>query len=143
MGVNFLDKDSKLEKVDNNGVEDMETGNLNISNEVISTIANIAASEVAGVTALSSGIADGIVEKLGKKSLGKGIKVDTKDGEVKIDIFLIVNYGVRIPDVAWEVQENVKRSIEAMAGLKVSQVNIHVQGVNLEKATPKKDQIEN
>lgn len=138
-----MDKDSKLEKVDNNGVEDMETGNLNISNEVISTIANIAASEVAGVTALSSGIADGIVEKLGKKSLGKGIKVDTKDGEVKIDIFLIVNYGVRIPDVAWEVQENVKRSIEAMAGLKVSQVNIHVQGVNLEKATPKKDQIEN
>ena len=73
-------------------MESFERGNLNISNEVISTIANIAASEVAGVTALSSSIADGIVEKLGKKSLSKGIKVDTKDGEVKIDIFLIVSW---------------------------------------------------
>ncbi|HHT51300.1 MAG TPA: Asp23/Gls24 family envelope stress response protein [Eubacteriaceae bacterium] len=121
-------------------MESFERGNLNISNEVISTIANIAASEVAGVTALSSSIADGIVEKLGKKSLSKGIKVDTKDGEVKIDIFLIVSYGVKIPDVAREVQENVKKSIEAMAGLNVTQVNIHVQGINLEKESSSKEE---
>lgn len=110
-----------------------ELGNLNISDDVLSTIANIAASEVKGITAMSSGIAGGIVEMLGKKSYGKGIKIETKEGDLKIDVFLIVDYGVRIPDVAWEVQENVKKSIEAMAGLKVSEVNIHVQGVNFEK----------
>ena len=80
------------------------------------------------------------MEKLGKKSLSKGIKVDTKDGEVKIDIFLIVSYGVKIPDVAREVQENVKKSIEAMAGLNVTQVNIHVQGINLEKESSSKEE---
>jgi uncharacterized alkaline shock family protein YloU len=138
--VNFLDKDSKMGDINDKMMESFERGNLNISNEVISTIANIAASEVAGVTALSSSIADGIVEKLGKKSLSKGIKVDTKDGEVKIDIFLIVSYGVKIPDVAREVQENVKKSIEAMAGLNVTQVNIHVQGINLEKESSSKEE---
>ncbi len=138
--MNFLDKDSKMGDINDKMMESFERGNLNISNEVISTIANIAASEVAGVTALSSSIADGIVEKLGKKSLSKGIKVDTKDGEVKIDIFLIVSYGVKIPDVAREVQENVKKSIEAMAGLNVTQVNIHVQGINLEKESSSKEE---
>lgn len=128
-----MEKDQLLNKDVHNEGENIEIGNLNIANDVLSTIANIAASEVTGVTSMSSGIADGIVEKFGKKPLGKGIKVDTKEGEVKIDIFLIVNYGVRIPDVAWEVQENVKKSIEAMTGLKVTQVNIHVQGVRFEK----------
>ena len=130
--VNKLDKDLHKE------VE--EFGNLNISDEVLSTIANIAASEVKGVTAMSSGIAGGIVEMLGKKPIGKGIKVETKEGDVKIDIFLIVDYGVRIPDVAWEVQENVKKSIEAMAGLKVTDVNIHVQGVNFDKIKIKNEE---
>jgi len=137
-----LDKEKLLEKDVHNEAENIEIGNLNIANDVLSTIANIAASEVTGVTAMSSGIAGGIVEKFGKKPLGKGIKVDTKEGEVKIDIFLVVNYGVRIPDVAWEVQENVKKSIEAMAGLKVTQVNIHVQGVNFEKDSPQGDEQE-
>jgi len=114
-----------------NKIEDF--GNLNISDDVLSTIGNIAASEVKGVTAMSSGLTDGIVEIFGKKSLGKGIKVETKEGEIKIDISLVVDYGVRIPEVAWEVQDNVKKSIEAMTGLKVSQVNIHIQGVNFGK----------
>src|SRR5690554_4003533 len=138
MEVNLLEKDIHTGELDQS-----KDGNLNIADDVISTIANIAASEVTGVTAMSSGIADGIVEKFGKKPLGRGIKVDTKEGEVKIDIFLIVDYGVRIPDVAWEVQENVKKSIEAMAGLKVTQVNIHVQGVNFKGDTSQGDEQEN
>lgn len=128
-----MDQDQVLDKKTDDGVENIEIGNLNISNDVLSTIANIAALEITGVTAMSSGLADGIVEKFGKKPLGKGIKVDTKEDETIIDIFLVVNYGVSIPDVAEEVQENVKRSIEAMTGLKVTQVNIHVQGVQLKK----------
>lgn len=106
-------------------------GNLNIADDVLNTIATIAASEIKGVTTLSSGIAGGIAEMFGgKKSIGKGVKVDSKEGEMKIDISLVVDYGVRIPDVAWEVQDNVKKSIEAMTGLQVAQINIHVQGIN-------------
>ena len=82
---------------------------------------------------MSSGIADGIVEMFGKKPMGKGVKIEKKDDEIKIDLFIVVNYGVRIPDVAWEVQDNVKKSIEAMTGLNAVQVNIHVQGVNFSK----------
>lgn len=108
-----------------------EFGNLNIADDVLNTIAAIAASEIKGVTTLGSSIASGIVEMFGgKKSTGKGVKVETKEGEMKIDISLVVDYGVRIPDVAWEVQDNVKKSIEAMTGLQVAQINIHVQGIN-------------
>src|SRR5690554_5381326 len=113
MEVNLLEKDIHTGELDQS-----KDGNLNIADDVISTIANIAASEVEGVTAMSSGIADGIVEMFGKKPLGKGVKIEKKEGEVKIDLFIVVNYGVRIPDVAWEVQDNVKKSIEAMTGLK-------------------------
>lgn len=121
-----------MEKDIHKQTEQIKAGNLNISDDVLSTIANIAASEVEGVTAMSSGIAGGIVEMFGKKPLGKGVKVEKKEGEIKIDLFIVVNYGVRIPDVAWEVQDNVKRSVEAMTGLNVAQVNIHVQGVNFD-----------
>ncbi|MCR1897995.1 Asp23/Gls24 family envelope stress response protein [Irregularibacter muris] len=117
--------------------EGEQFGKLNISDDVLSTIASIAASEVKGVTSMSGGITGGIVEMLGKKPVGKGVKIEIEEEKVKVDIFLVVNYGVRIPDVAWEVQENVKKSIEAMAGLKVAQVNINVQGVNFQKVNPK------
>ena len=69
----------------------------------------------------------------GKKNLSKGIKVDAGDKEVKIDVNIIVEYGSRIPDVAFEIQNRVKKSVESMTGLKVSEVNVHVQGVKTEK----------
>ena len=72
----------------------------------------------------------GITEVLsGKKNLSKGIKVDIGEKEAKIDVNIIVEYGVRIPDVAFEIQNRVKKAVEAMTGLKVSNVNVHVQGV--------------
>ncbi|RBP46659.1 Asp23/Gls24 family envelope stress response protein [Garciella nitratireducens] len=117
--------------IDKDQIEELKVDNLNIADDVINTIANIAASEIEGVSTLSSGITGGIVEMFGKKP-SKGIKVETKEGEVKIDLSIIVHYGVRIPSVAWEVQENVKKSVEAMTGLKVTQVNIHVQGIKFE-----------
>ena len=83
---------------------------------------------------MSGGFAGGITEVLsGKKSLSKGIKVDAGDKEVKIDVNIIVEYGSRIPDVAFEIQNRVKKSVESMTGLKVSEVNVHVQGVKTEK----------
>lgn len=131
MEVAFLREEDTHTTIDKKQEGESEIGNLNIADDVINTIANIAASEVKGVSTLSSGIAGGIVEMFGKRP-SKGIKIETKEGEVKIDLSLVVHYGVRIPSVAWEVQENVKKSIEAMTGLKVTQVNIHVQGINFE-----------
>ena len=82
---------------------------------------------------MQGGFAGGIGEVLsGKKNLAKGIKVDSEDGKVKIDVNIIVEYGTRIPDVAFEIQNRVKKSIESMTGLKVTEVNVHVQGVNIE-----------
>ncbi len=79
---------------------------------------------------MSGGIAGGIAEMLGRKNLSKGVKVEVGEEQAAIDLFVVVEYGVRIPDVAWKIQENVKRAIEGMTGLDVVEVNVHVQGVN-------------
>lgn len=119
--------------------EKHEFGTIKISDEVVSIIAGIAATEVPGVAGMSGGVVNGITEMLGRKNLGKGVKVEVGEKEAAVDIYLIVDYGVRIPEVAWNVQENVKNSIETMTGLKVVEVNIHIQGVNMEKETKAKE----
>lgn len=103
---------------------------IKISNETIATYAGIAVSEVSGVYGMAGTFA-GITEAIsGKKSLTKGIKVDVDDGKVKIDVNIIVEYGARIPDVAFDIQTKTKKSVEAMTGLKVLEVNVNVQGVH-------------
>ena len=107
---------------------------IKISNDVVAVIAGVAVSEVRGVASMAGGFAGGISEVLsGKKNLSKGIKVDADEKEVKIDVNIIVEYGSRIPDVAFEIQNRVKKSVENMTGLKVAEVNVHVQGVKTEK----------
>ena len=108
-----------------------EVNGIKISEEVVATIAGKAVSEVKGVASTNSGI---ISEVFGKKSFSKGIKVQMNEKTVSIDVFIVVEYGSRIPDVAWEVQNRVKSAVEDMTGLKVLEVNIQVQGVNLPKA---------
>lgn len=110
-----------------------ENDSIKISNDVIAIIAGAAVSEVPGVYGMSGGFAGGISEVLkGKKNLAKGIKVDATEENAKIDVNIIVEYGARIPDVAFEIQNRVKKSVVNMTGLKVDQVNVHVQGVNTE-----------
>lgn len=110
-----------------------ENGEIRISEDVVAIIAGVAATEVSGVAGMSGGIAGGIAEMLGRKNLSKGVKVEVGEKEAAIDLYIIVEYGCRIPDVSWNIQEKVKSSVEAMTGLKVIEVNIHVQGVNIEK----------
>ena len=76
-------------------------------------------------------MAGGITEIFGKKGLTKGIKVEVGEKETKIDVNIIVEYGARIPDVAFEIQNRVKKAVETMTGLKVANVNIHIQGINI------------
>ena len=129
-----------LNMEENNNIENeivKENNNIVIEDEVIATIAGIAVSEVSGVAEMAGGFAGGITEVLsGKKNLAKGIKVETKEGETKIDVNIIVEYGVRIPDVAFEIQNKVKKSVEEKTGLKVSGVNVHIQGVKTEINEP-------
>ena len=82
---------------------------------------------------MSGGIAGGIAEALGRKNLSKGVKVEVGEKEAAIDLYIIVEYGYRIPEVAWTIQERVKNAVEDMTGLSVVEVNIHVQGVNIER----------
>lgn len=126
-----------LEEVDN-GSE-----GIKIASDVIAVIAGVAVSEVNGVFAMAGGFAGGITEVLkGKKNLAKGIKVETENNKAKIDVNIIVEYGARIPDVAFEIQNKVKKSVEDMTGLKVEEVNVHVQGVNTQKITEEESVVE-
>lgn len=104
-------------------------GSVRIADEVVGVIAGIAATEVDGVAGMSGGIVGGITEMLGKKNLAKGVKVEVGEKEAALNLYLVIDYGVRIPEVASQVQENVKRAVESMTGLEVTDVNIHVQGV--------------
>ncbi len=103
---------------------------IKIADDVVAVIAGVAVSEVPGVAGMSGGFAGGITEVLsGKKNLAKGIKVEVGEKETKIDVNIIVEYGTRIPDVAFEIQNRVKKAVETMTGLTVIEVNVHVQGV--------------
>lgn len=107
-----------------------ETGSIRIANEVVGIIAGLAATEVEGIAGMSGGLAGGIAEILGRKNLSKGVKVEVGEKEAAADLFVITEYGVVIPEVAVQVQENVKKAIESMTGLTVVEVNVHVQGVH-------------
>ena len=129
-----IENESKEEKIVTNenaeNTEDTENG-IEISNDVIAVIAGVAVSEVQGVASMSGGFAGGITEVLsGKKNMAKGIKVEKTDNKAKIDVNIIVEYGSRIPDVAYEIQNRVKKAVESMTGFKVEEVNVHVQGVD-------------
>lgn len=108
-----------------------DIGSVKIADEVVAIIAGLAATEVPGVAGMSGGLAGGIAEMLGRKNLTRGVKVEVGERQAAVDLFLIVEFGVKIPEVAWRVQENVKKAIESMTGLDVVEVNIHVQGVKI------------
>ncbi len=119
--------EEKEEAVEEVNIATGETEGLRIANDVIAAIANKATTEVPGVYSMSGGISD----VFGKK-MSKGIRVDTSDdSKTKIDVNIIVEYGVRIPDIAFEIQNRVKKAVESMTGLNVEEINVHVQGVNL------------
>lgn len=119
--------------------ENAEHGSVKISNDVIAIIAGIAAEKVEGVVGMNSGITGGITEMLGMKNLSKGIKVDINKNEATIDLFITVEYGVKLSEVGEKVQENVKNTVQNMTGLKVIAVNVNIQDVNFPKEKDVKD----
>ena len=125
-------ENENVENVNEEAIVEAENNNgIKISDDVVAVIAGVAVSEVPGVYGMAGGFAGGMGEVLsGKKNLSKGIKVEVGEKETKIDVNIIVEYGTRIPDVAFEIQNRVKKAVETMTGLKVIETNVHVQGVN-------------
>lgn len=123
-----------------NKLQTHEFGHVNISDDVIGIITNIAASEIDGVR-LHGTLAGDIIEILGKKNMTKGVRVNISENDVvQVDLNIVVDFGVVIPDVAWKVQESVKTAIENMTDLKVDYINVNVQGINLGKTHEKVDE---
>ena len=110
-------------------------GSVTYANDVVATIAGLAATACEGVAGMSGGIAGGIAELLGRKNLTRGVKVEVGETETAIDLYIIVNYGSCLPDVCRGVQAAVRHAIESMTDLRVVEVNIFVQGVEFEKDT--------
>lgn len=117
--------------------KELESGKIIISEDVICTIAGIAASEVDGVESMAGSIVGGIVEKIGKKNTGKGIKVDIEENVAVIEVHFIASYGAKLTEVCWEIQEKVKKAVESMCGMEVEKVNVFVESIYIEKE-PKK-----
>lgn len=135
---------NKVETVEISQEEEINTSenSVKIADEVIMSIAGATLMQVPGVYGMSGNIASGIVEFLGvKKTNAKGIKVFTaENGDLSLEIHITVKYGFKIPDIAWEIQEKVKAEVENVTGLKVVKVNVHVDGINIEKPEEPKEE---
>lgn len=124
-------EEQNLDKVEEINEISADDNGIKIADDVVAQIAGANVVEIPGVSSMAGGFAGGITEVLsGKKNLSKGIKVESDGKDIKIDVHIIVEYGTRIPDVAFEIQNRVKKSVETMTGLRVLEVNVHVQGVN-------------
>jgi uncharacterized alkaline shock family protein YloU len=128
----------KQEQVQKDRTTDL--GVVRINNDVISAIASIAATEVKGVYAMGGGsmFRSLFRDFLTRKASTRGVKIQTIDSEVKLSVSILVEYGVDIPRIADEVQENVKRAVEKMTGLILAEVNVIVEGVSLKPSGPER-----
>lgn len=111
--------------------KEIRSGNIKISEEVIITIASVAVSEIEGVSSTGTGLVDEIARRLSKKPVASGIKAVITEDTVTVDINIVVKYGVKIPEVAWNVQDAIKKETELMTGLTVDKVNVRVVGIDI------------
>lgn len=115
-------------------------GNIEIAPEVIEVIAGIAVSEVAGVASMRGNFASGVAERLGKKNHGKGVKVELTDDGILIDAYVVMDYGISIPDTAQKIQDNTRQALKNMTALEINEINVHIVGIQME--TTKEEEVE-
>ena len=120
--------------MDETKISEQEFGKITFANEVLATIAGIAACDVEGVAGMCGGFKDGIVDLLGKKNFTKGVKVAVNEKAVTVDIAIVVDYGVKLPEVCANIQDSVSKALETMTGLTVTDVNIAVEGLKFKDA---------
>ncbi|QJC52397.1 Asp23/Gls24 family envelope stress response protein [Paenibacillus albicereus] len=115
--------------------EDLETGMIRISDDVVATIAGLAALETPGIAAMSGGISEGLAKRLSGKNAQKGVTVEVGQLEAAIDLRVIVQYGIPIQEVCRQLQLGVREAVENMTGLHVVEVNVKVDGVLFKEET--------
>ncbi|MEN1970131.1 Asp23/Gls24 family envelope stress response protein [Lentibacillus sp. N15] len=120
--------------------DDTSLGTVEIAPEVIEVITGIAASEVDGLSSMRGNFATGVVERFGKKSHGKGVKVELTDAGIVIDLYVVLNFGVAIPEIAQKLQTNIRQTIKNMTALEIAEINIHVVGIQMESNEAAEDQ---
>lgn len=111
--------------------ETKERGTVRIADDVVAVIAAIAAEGTEGVASMSGGIVQGLARRVSGKNVHKGVKVQVGEVEAKIHLQVILEYGVKMDQVCRELQERVKEAVETMTGLKILEVNVKVEGVEL------------
>lgn len=127
-----------LEDLDDSQMFDLEEhdtglGKIEISPEVLEVIASLAAAEVSGVASMRGSFATGVAEKMGRKNYGKGVRVDLSEEGIVIDVQLHMIFGISIPKVAQQVQENISQTLRTMTALQVKAINVHVVGIEFEQ----------
>lgn len=112
---------------------DTDLGTVVIAPEVIEVIAGIAASEVEGLSSMRGSFATGVAERLGKTAHSKGVKVELIEDKIFIDLYVVLVFGVSIPQVAQELQSNIGQTLKNMTALEIAEINIHVVGIQIEQ----------
>ncbi|EGA90125.1 hypothetical protein GPDM_06245 [Planococcus donghaensis MPA1U2] len=126
----MAEKTAPYLRMKSNGAQDL--GNIEVAPEVLEIIASIAATDIEGVASMRGNFASGVVERLGKKVHGKGIKTELSEEGLAIDVYCVINYGVSIPKTALKIQEQVRQTLENMTSLQTQEVNVHITGVHFE-----------
>lgn len=104
-------------------------GEVQIADDVVAMIAELAALEVDGVASMAGNATNELLSKVGVKGMHKGARVEVLDRIVSIELSVNLKYGYNIPAVSGKIQEKVKNAIEMMTGLTVADVNIRIVGV--------------
>ncbi len=114
-------------------------GSIRISEDAIAGIVSMVVAQIKGISGMSGSMTSGLTEMLGKKNLTKGVKVELNNQDIVIALSIFVEYGVKIPKLALEIQSQVRNSIQTMTGLQVKEVNIYVQGISFDHTEPVED----
>lgn len=122
--------------------DDTSLGKVEIAPEVIEVIAGLAATEVEGLYAMRGNLASGVAEALGKKTHNKGVKVELTNEGITIDVYCIINFGSSIPQIAQKLQTNIRQTLRNMTQLEISEINIHVVGINMDEKEEQTNNIE-
>lgn len=121
------------EKSSLNVRDDISLGKIEIAPEVIEVITGIAASEVKGIASMRGNFATGVVERFGGTSHSKGVKVELTEEGILIDLFVVIEFGLSIPQVAERLQKNIRQTLMTMTALEIGEINIHVVGIQMEQ----------
>lgn len=119
--------------------ENNSLGTVEIAPEVIEIVTGIAASEIEGISSMRGNFASGVVERFGKKSHGKGVKVELTEAGIVIDLYVVLDFGISIPQIAQKLQTNIRQTIKGMTALEIAEINVHVVGVQMDSTEEKSE----